>query len=830
MPRRIRIKLSPLPSGLGSDGQSIADGALISFVTLGAGRSALVPEKPTPAKLKLVARFVDSIRTENDEETRELATLEGKLSAGRNFATTLRFEGALGDKGKPVGLVPAAPSDDAHPAAAKDGDAAEPDHSEIRLFRFAFDPAQFQQVPDDPMTLRVRVDPKRFHYCEVEAKLEIDGASEAGDENDILDVLITPRNPAVAPGETRRARLVGLIFDADKCFPLPQALPGIKTIVELHNERAADKVVVVGHAESDEVAGGPELSLARAKMMAAYLTDDPKPWLEWFGRDKPLRARWGTREVQLMLGAVQDGNKPFYDGYPAGVTNSATKDAIKRFQKAKGLKVDAVVGPKTQQALVDAYLKLEGTTFSQGVAVEAYGCQGHTDDSLSESGLEPDDRRVEVFFFDGAITPRPHDHLIPEGAPEYPAWRGALVETRDFENHGIHAQIVDVLDQPVPGADVTLEGPTTDKGVSDEHGFVSFFGVKKGDYSISAERTGYQIATQTLSYPTARTDPGHPKTAVRRVRMLGMLFDADKCFLLPQALPAVRLMVEMHKKYPHARLLSLGHASGDEVLAGPDLALLRAKALRDYLINDVDAWVKQFSGKRTARLHWGTREVQLMLSALPEGSPQYAGYPSGITDDKTLAAIKSYQKSKGLVVDGKVGPKTLKALVTDYMALEGTTLEKGTKIEVYGVQGHVEDAPTKEGVVVDDRRVELYFFDQEIDPLPKEPVLKEPAQVFAAWTAKVVETVDFENHGIHIQIADVRDKPVPRASVKLSGPTTGEAIADEYGFVSFFDLVDGEYEISAHCAGYQIGSQKLTYPTGKTVSGVSAPDKKGGSR
>jgi peptidoglycan hydrolase-like protein with peptidoglycan-binding domain len=828
MPRRIRIKLSPLSSGLGSDGQTIADGALISFVTLGGGSSLLARDEPTPAKLKLVARFFDSVRAQSAEETRELATLEGTLSASRNFATSLRFEGALDDKEKPVGLIPASPPEEGEKAVANAG--AAPDHSEIRLFRFSFDPVQFQQVPDAPATLRVRVDPAAFHYCEVEAKLEIDGQAEAAAENDRLDVLITARNPAVAPNETRRARLVGLIFDADKCFPLPQALPGVRTIVELHEDRPSDKVVVLGHAESDEVAGGPDLSLARAKMMAAYLTNDPKPWLEWFKREKPLRARWGTREVQLMLGAVQNGDKPFYGGYPAGVTNAETKDAIKRFQKAKGLKVDAIVGPKTQQALVDAYLKLEGTTLGEAAAVEAYGCQGHTDDSLSESGLEPDDRRLEVFFFDGAIKPRPHDHLIPEGAPEYPAWRGALVETRDFENHGIHAQIIDVLDQPVPNADVTLEGPTSDKSVSDEHGFVSFFGVKKGDYSISAQRTGYQIVTQTLSYPTARTDPGLPKTAVRRVRMLGMLFDADKCFLLPQALPAVRLMVEMHKKYPQARLLSLGHASGDEVLAGPDLALLRANALRDYLVNDVDAWVKQFSGKRVARLHWGTREVQLMLSCLPEGSPHYTGYPSGITDDKTLAAIKAYQKSKGLVVDGKVGPKTLKALVLDYMALEGTTLEKGAKILTYGVQGHVEDAPTKEGVEVDDRRVELYFFESDIDPLPKEQLLKEPAKVFAAWTAKVVETVDFENHGIHLQIVDVKDKPVPRASVKLSGPISGEASADEYGFVSFFELVDGEYEISAHCDGYQIGSHKLTYPTGKTVSGVDARAKNGDAK
>lgn len=818
MTRKIRVKLSPLTSDLGDGSQIIADGATVSFVTLGPGSSALIPETPKPATLTFVARFIDSVRAESDTETRELATLAGTLSAGRNVAATLLFEGALDEQDQPVGLLPAPPI--SATAAAATGEQPE-DNGEIRLFRFAFDDRQFRQVPTDPSVLRVRVDTKRFCYCELGVTLEIDGQPEASDENDILDVLITPRNPAVAPNETRRARLVGLIFDADKCFPLPQALPGVRTIVDLHNERAADKIVVVGHAESDEVAGGTDLALSRAKMMGAYLTSDPRPWLGWFKAEKPLRARWGTREVQLMLGAVQDGGKPFYDGYPAGVTNAATKDAVKRFQKAKGLKVDGRVGPKTQQALVEEYLKLEGTTLSQGTAVECYGCQGHTDDSLSASGLEPDDRRLEVFFFDGAVKPRPHEQLMDGDAPEYPAWRGALVETRDFENHGIHAQIIDVHDQPVPEADVTLEGPTSDKGVSDEHGFISFFGVKKGDYTISAQKPGYQIASQAVSYPTAKTEPGHPKTAVRRVRMLGMLFDADKTFLLPQALPGVRKMVEMHKANTAAKLMTVGHAAGDEELAGGALALARANSLKAYLTRDVDEWHREFSHKIALRARWGTREVQIMLSAVPDGSPLYSGYASGVTDPPTTSAVKAFQKAKGLVVDGKVGPKTLKALIGDYMDLEGTTLEKGTEVLACGIDGHVDDDPTKDGSPVDDRRVELFFFERDVDPKPSEGTLKSSGPEFAAWRAALVETQDFENHGIHAQILDKAQRPIAGASVKLSGPVSAESQSDDYGFVSFFDLLPGDYELTAKRQDVQIGTQKLTYPTGKTVAGVA---------
>jgi len=91
----------------------------------------------------------------------------------------------------------------------------------------------------------------------------------------------------------RRVRMVGLLFDANKCFLLPQALPGILTAVALHQERPSAKVLIVGHAGGDEDLAGADIAVDRADIVAAYLTNKPDAWLAWFKEDKPARSRWG---------------------------------------------------------------------------------------------------------------------------------------------------------------------------------------------------------------------------------------------------------------------------------------------------------------------------------------------------------------------------------------------------------------------------------------------------------------------------------------------------------------------------------------------------------
>jgi outer membrane protein OmpA-like peptidoglycan-associated protein len=142
-----------------------------------------------------------------------------------------------------------------------------------------------------------------------------------------------------------RVRMVGMIFDGDKCFLLPQALDGIKSVIAMHQAHPAARVLIVGHEGGDEVEGSVDLALGRAKILADYLTSKPDDWMTWFGSDKTDRARWGVREVQLMLSALPGpGGKPFYDGSSPGVMDDRTVAALKAFQTANGLTADGKLG------------------------------------------------------------------------------------------------------------------------------------------------------------------------------------------------------------------------------------------------------------------------------------------------------------------------------------------------------------------------------------------------------------------------------------------------------------------------------------------------------
>jgi outer membrane protein OmpA-like peptidoglycan-associated protein len=304
----------------------------------------------------------------------------------------------------------------------------------------------------------------------------------------------------------RRVRLSGLLFDANKSFLLPQALPGIRTIVAVHRDYPSAKLLVVGHAEGDEERAGPAIALERARALIAFITNQPLSWLQCFGAGTPARARWGTREVQLMLSALSPS---FYSGYASGMLDAKTKAALISYQKQRGLVADGRSTPATLKKLVADYMSIEDTTLISDVDPVPHGSQGHTDEDLTAAGLQPDERRLEVFFFEGKIVPEPAGEISPAASPVYRAWRRNVVETRDYEHHGIHVQVVDQDKQPMPFANVKLSGPTSDAAMADEHGFVSFFGLQAGDYTLTAERAGCTVIENKLSYPTAKTVPGH---------------------------------------------------------------------------------------------------------------------------------------------------------------------------------------------------------------------------------------------------------------------------------------------------------------------------------
>jgi outer membrane protein OmpA-like peptidoglycan-associated protein len=325
--------------------------------------------------------------------------------------------------------------------------------------------------------------------------------------------VVSPDLPADCKDRVHRVRLSGMLFDANKSFILPQALDGIKKIVAMHGKYAKAQVLLVGHAGGDEDLSGSDIAFDRAQMLNAYLKGKPNLWLNQFDPGKG-RSRWGTREIQLMLSVLPEGGQPFYAGNASGVTNAATTAALKAFQEAenaagKSLPADGKGDFDTRQALVEAYMALNGTTLAEDVTPIAHGVEGHFEDTATESGAEPDDRRLEAFFFEAAISPLPSATTSAGGASPYPKWIGKLADTEDFGHHGIHVQIVDAKRQPVPFAEVKLSGPTSASATSDEHGFVSFTGLKPGEYVIASEKNGYKVGASKLKYPTAKTVPGH---------------------------------------------------------------------------------------------------------------------------------------------------------------------------------------------------------------------------------------------------------------------------------------------------------------------------------
>jgi outer membrane protein OmpA-like peptidoglycan-associated protein len=312
-------------------------------------------------------------------------------------------------------------------------------------------------------------------------------------------------------GAAKRVRMVGMLFDSDKCFLLPEALPGIKAIIAMHRENERAEVLIVGHADGDEDLAGADIALDRAKIVAAYLTNKPDEWLTWFGSDKDRKSRWGTREVQLMLSVLPQGGDPFYQGNASGVTGEKTSKAVKAFQdyynKEKGgsLTVDGKPGANTCKALVTCYMEIEDTTLGSDIVPVFHGCEGHFDDTITQDGLVADDRRLEVFFFEKGIDPKPEaDTSTPESS-HYKDWVDQVTETKDFEHHGLHVLLVDAKKKPVPGAKVTYEGPTSGEGEADNNGFVTLTDLKAGSYTIHAQKEGFTISDSTLVYPTAKT-------------------------------------------------------------------------------------------------------------------------------------------------------------------------------------------------------------------------------------------------------------------------------------------------------------------------------------
>jgi hypothetical protein len=277
-----------------------------------------------------------------------------------------------------------------------------------------------------------------------------------------------PRTISVHPYVARH-RLIGGYFDTSKSFILPHGLAGIRAIVAEYDTDPEAKLLLVGHTDT---AGKPDyndpLSLERAEALKDYLTDNVDGWLKWYGQ-VPSEKRWGAKEDQLMIGSLDDAP-----------TRPPGEAPVRWFQRTRGLEVDGIAGPKTRRALVTEYMALDDTSLPAGIEPIVHGCgENFPVEETGDSVAEPDNRRVEAFFFDGelGVQPPPPGSNSGPGSPEYPEWCKRTGKTDDHvaqEGPQLLAlRLHDAKREPMPGAvaQVTAAGPPTPQE-ADDRGFI----------------------------------------------------------------------------------------------------------------------------------------------------------------------------------------------------------------------------------------------------------------------------------------------------------------------------------------------------------------------
>lgn len=230
---------------------------------------------------------------------------------------------------------------------------------------------------------------------------------------------------------------------------------------------------------------------------------------------------------------------------------------------------------------------------------------------------------------------------------------------------------------------------------------------------------------------------------VVQARVLELLFDTNKTFLLPSALTHLREVVRLYQRRADSKLLIVGHtdASGDADVNDP-LSLARAQSVRAFLCDDVDAWLAYYDEGMSDSVRWGDVEDQLMLQSV------LAGYDGSPQDPP----IVRFQKREGLEPTGTVDEATRRQLVTQYMAADGTSLPPGVDAVVHGCGENYprpdddkEPDASADDEMAGDRRVELFFFDAELGVLPEPPGDNSgPGAVeYPEWCRRASETHDF---------------------------------------------------------------------------------------
>jgi len=474
-----------------------------------------------------------------------------------------------------------------------------------------------------------------------------------------------------------RVRLTGLVFDANKCFLLPESLEAMREVVAQQRKSPRGRILVMGHSESDEDLAGPNLAMDRAKAVSALLTNRWSQWLPWFAPDVPTRQRWGIREVQLML-----GNLGHYIGNAAGVMDEPTELALREFQKSKGLTESGKVDSSTRKNLLSAYFGQPGTSLPQGVEPLAVGAQG-----LSDPDGTADPRCLEVLVWTEDAPHSPENGSMAS-ADDCKEWRTALRETIEFPIDGLHFHLVNGQGAPMAGGKVVLSGPSSHEAVADPHGWVTVRGLAAGTYrSQTVTPDGRKLPMSEIVYPTAKTVTHEAKREAKS----GLEPAAEPDPSIAASEPSSDTNPVDPPSDGWTLDLSDAHFFHDS-----DVPCFHSEGFLEALsgwAQDADAprckpvWQGQVQAHWEKRAQWlvslvqgddkswaelakgaGVRGKQSVLACLgAHGWPCDPGKVDGAAGPRTFNGIVQFQNAfneafgAGLVVDGQFGPKSWKA-------------------------------------------------------------------------------------------------------------------------------------------------------------------------